>query len=92
MLLVAFPRTPVYGGYPFGQAENFRRAKSGVLERGPVRPHWGPEREENGSCCGPTSAPEFAEPTLPARFSPEGWPHVAARKPSPLGEGGTAKP
>ena len=45
--LVACPRTPVYGGYPLGQAENFRRAKSGVLERGSVRPHWGPDLVKN---------------------------------------------
>ena len=28
MLIVAFPRTPIYGGYPLEQAESFRRAKS----------------------------------------------------------------
>ena len=28
VLIVAFPRTPIYGGYPLGQAEKFRRAKS----------------------------------------------------------------
>ena len=68
MLLVAFPRTPVYGGYPLGQAENFRRAKSGVLERGPVRPHWGPERAEIWDWCGSTAAPAVSEPTSRGRF------------------------
>ena len=38
----AFPG-PRYGGYPLKWAEYFRRAKSGVPECGPVRPHWGPE-------------------------------------------------
>ena len=28
VLIVAFPRTPIYGGYPLEQAESFRRAKS----------------------------------------------------------------
>ena len=28
VLIVAFPRTPIYGGYPWKQAESFRRAKS----------------------------------------------------------------
>ena len=51
-----------------GQAESFRRAKSGVLERGPIRPHWGPEREENWDCCGSAAAPGFAEPTVPVRI------------------------
>ena len=63
MLLVAFPRTPVYGGYPLGQAENFRRAKSGVLGYYPVRPHWGPEWGENWDWCDSMPAPELAEPT-----------------------------
>ena len=43
VLIVAFPRPPIYGGYPLEQAESFRRAKSGVLGCAPVRPHWGPE-------------------------------------------------
>ena len=43
VLIVAFPRTPVYGGYPLKRSEHLRRAKSGVLERHSVRPHWGPE-------------------------------------------------
>ena len=57
-----------------GWAKHFRRAKSGVLERGPVRPHWGPEREENWDCCGSASAPGFAEPTLPVCFLCRGDP------------------
>ena len=61
---------PHYGGYPLGQAENFRRAKSGVLERGPVRPHWGPERAEILDWCSSDSAPAVSEPTLPVQFSP----------------------
>ena len=36
------PRTPVYGGYPLGLAESFRRAKSGARECNSFRPHWGP--------------------------------------------------
>ena len=72
--IFAFPPDPRYGGYPLQWAEHFRRAKSGVLGGGPVRPHWGPEREKNGSCCGPTSAPEFAEPTLPVCFLCRGAP------------------
>ena len=39
VLLVALPPDPIYGGYPFGLAENFRRAKSGVLECNSFRPH-----------------------------------------------------
>ena len=41
------PLDPHYGGHPLRQAESFRRAKSGVLGCGPIRPHWGPEWEEN---------------------------------------------
>ena len=41
--IFALPPVPRYGGYPLGQAENFRRAKSGVLECNSFRPHWGPE-------------------------------------------------
>ena len=33
---------PIYRGYPFGCAENFRRAKPGVLECGFFRAHRGP--------------------------------------------------
>ena len=65
---------PRYGGYPLKWAEHFRRAKSGVLGCGPVRPHWGPEREENWDCCGSASAPGFAEPTLPVCFLCRGDP------------------
>ena len=39
VLLVALPPGPHYGDYPFGLAENFRRAKSGVLECNSFRPH-----------------------------------------------------
>ena len=65
---------PIYGGYPLKWAEYFRRAKSGVPECGPVRPHQGPEREENWDCCGSASAPGFAEPTLPVCFLCRGDP------------------
>ena len=36
------PRTPITGVTPFRWAENFRRAKSGVLECDFSRTHWGP--------------------------------------------------
>ena len=62
------PRTPVYGGYPLKQANPFRRAKSGVLRCAPIRPHWGPEWEENWNCRGSTPAPGFAEPTSRCEF------------------------
>ena len=68
--IFAFSPDPRYGGYPLKWAEHFRRAKSGVLGCGSVRPHWGPEREGNWSCCGSASAPGFAEPTPPGRFPP----------------------
>ena len=61
---------PIYGGYPLKWAEHFRRAKSGVLGCGPVRPHWGPEREENWSWCGYVFAPAASEPTSRGRFPP----------------------
>ena len=59
---------PRYGGYPLKQAEFFRREKPGVLGCHSVRPHWGPEREENWDWCGFIPAPAASEPTLPARF------------------------
>ena len=60
------PPDPRYGGYPLQWAEHFRRAKTGVLGCGPVRPHWGPEREENWDWGGFIPAPAASEPTLPA--------------------------
>ncbi len=70
-----------------GQAESFRRAKSGVLERGSVRPHWGPEREENCGWCGSASAPAVSEPTCPVFFRRRGNP-CGRPQPSPYkGEG-----
>ena len=39
VLLVALPPGPHYGGYPLGQAESFRRAKSGVLGYQFIRAH-----------------------------------------------------
>ena len=68
VLLVAFPRTPVYGGYPLKRAQPFRRVRPGVLGCHSIRPHWGPKQTENYSDCSPTSAPEFAEPTSWGRF------------------------
>ena len=41
VLIVAFPRTPIYGGYPLGWAESFRRAKSewrSAVSPGPLGP------------------------------------------------------
>ena len=41
VLLVALPPDPIYGGYPFGLAENFRRAKSewrSAVSPGPLGP------------------------------------------------------
>ena len=70
VLIVAFPRTPIYGGYPLDVVRPFRRAKPGVLACGPVRPHWGPEWEENWSWCGYVFAPAVSEPTSRGRFPP----------------------
>ena len=56
-----------------GRAKYFRRARPGVLGCHSIRPHWGPEREENWDWCSSISAPDSAEPTLPARFPPQ-WP------------------
>ena len=56
---------PRYGGYPLKQAEFFRREKPGVLGCHSVRPHWGPEREENWDWCGSASAPAASEPNAP---------------------------
>ena len=39
VLIVAFPRTPIYGGYPLEQAESFRRAKSEWVSEFPPG-HW----------------------------------------------------
>ena len=39
VLIVAFPRTPIYGGYPLEQAESFRRAKSEWASEFPPG-HW----------------------------------------------------
>ena len=39
VLIVAFPRTPIYGGYPLEQAEAFRRAKSEWVSEFPPG-HW----------------------------------------------------
>ena len=63
VLIVALPRTPIYGSHPLKCAEHFRRAKSGVLGYYPVRPHWGPEWGENWDWCDSMPAPELAEPT-----------------------------
>ena len=63
VLIVALPRTPIYGSHPLKYAEHFRRAKSGVLGYYPVRPHWGPEWGENWDWCDSMPAPELAEPT-----------------------------
>ena len=62
------PPDPHYGGYPLDVVRPFRRAIPGVLGRHSVRPHWGPEREENWDWCGFIPAPAASEPTLPARF------------------------
>ena len=59
---------PHYGGYPLDVVRPFRRAIPGVLGRHSVRPHWGPEREENWDWGGFIPAPAASEPTLPARF------------------------
>ena len=55
-----------------GQAESFRRAKSGVLERGSVRPHWGPEREENCGWCGSRFCACRLRTNVPGPFSAVG--------------------
>ena len=47
VLIVAFPRTTVYGSYPLKWAQPFRRARPGMLGCHSVRPHWGPALEEN---------------------------------------------
>ena len=39
VLIVAFPRTPIYGSYPLEQAESFRRAKSEWVSEFPPG-HW----------------------------------------------------
>ncbi len=39
VLIVAFPRTPIYGGYPLKWAESFRRAKSEWVSEFPPG-HW----------------------------------------------------
>ena len=49
VLLVAFPRAPVYGDYPLRQVENFRRAKSGVLGCIPSGPTGGLSRKKIGT-------------------------------------------
>ena len=49
MLLVAFPRAPVYGDYPLRQVENFRRAKLGVLGCIPAGPTGGLSRKKIGT-------------------------------------------
>ena len=43
---IRVPLDPIYVGYPFGWAWNFRRAKRGVLGYVFIRPHWGPEWEK----------------------------------------------
>ena len=79
------PPGPHYGGYPFGQVLNFRRAKNGVAFRYSIRAT-GPWVCKNCRCCGSTTAPGSAEPTLPVWFPPQGRPF---RSPDslPLGEG-----
>ena len=59
VLIVAFPRTPLRGTRTCHILQCFRRAKSGVLGCGSVRPHWGPGFWENGSWGGPAPAPGF---------------------------------
>ena len=81
VLIVAFPRTPVYGSYPLKWAQPFRRARPGVLGCHSVRPHWGPALEENWDWRGPSSAPEFAEPTFPGPVSAVGATLAVARGP-----------
>ena len=70
VLIVAFPRTPLRG-LPLGMGGKFPARKSGVLERAPLRPHWGPEWEENWNCRGPTPC-RLALPNQrpPVRFPP----------------------
>ena len=83
--MTAYPRAPITGGYPFGQVLNFRRAKNGVAFRYSIRAT-GPWVCKNCRCCGSTTAPGSAEPTLPVWFPPQGRPF---RSPDslPLGEG-----
>ena len=86
MLLVALPPGPHYGGYPFGLAENFRRAKSGVLECNSFRPHWGPEPAKFRTFA--VQDLRLALPNQRSRcVSAVGATLAVAQKPSPLGEG-----
>ena len=68
-------------GYSLSRAENFRRAKLGVLECRSVRPHWGPEREENWDWCGSASAPAASEPNAPGAEYAIGATLAVARMP-----------
>ena len=72
--IFALPPVPHYGGYPLEQAESFRRAKSGVLGCHSVRPHWGPEQEENWDWCDFIPAPAASEPTSRGRSRRRGGP------------------
>ena len=72
--IFALPPVPHYGGYPLEQAESFRRAKSGVLGCHSVRPHRGPEQEENWDWCDFIPAPAASEPTSRGRSRRRGGP------------------
>ena len=62
--MTAYPRSPHYGGYPLGQAENFRRAKSEWRSKFPPG-HWALRRRKvrstpfppNGENCARSLAP-----------------------------------
>ena len=68
------PGPPIYGGYPLDVVRPFRRAKLGVLGCHSVRPHWGPEREENWDWCDFIPAPAASEPTSRGRSRRRGGP------------------
>ena len=61
---------PHLRGLPLEVGRILPAHKIRVLGCHSVRPHWGPEREENWDWCGFASAPAVSEPTLPVCCPP----------------------
>ena len=79
MLLVAFPRTPVYGGYPLKRAQPFRRARPGCLGAIPSGPTGGLSRRKITAIAVtllrlslPNQRPEAVFPRRGAQCAPAG--------------------